>query len=104
MALLTIQDANNGLQDVVTVAAAGGGDTVPKGMKAAGWSTGVVLVVRNADATPTNVTVNGVVYAVPATTGLALIPINGVYPDRPVAVTYSKVTSLTVGVVQLAGK
>lgn len=106
MALLTINDASAGIQnaDTMLVAAAGGGDTVEPGARSAGWSTGVVLIVRNADATPTNVTVNGVVYAVPATNGLAIIPVTGFYPKNAKTITYSKVTSLTVGAFQLAGK
>lgn len=100
MALLTVQDARNGLQSVVMGAAAGGGDQIPQGTKAA-WSLPVFLLVRNADTTATNVTVKGVVYAVPATTGTAVIPVFGVYFGAPVGVTYSKVTSLTVAAVRV---
>jgi hypothetical protein len=102
MAVLTIQNGTNGLQDVTTTPAAGGGDTVAQGTRVAGHDLGVVLVVRNADATTTTVTVNGVGYVVPATTGLALIPIFGTYFGAAVPVTYSKVTSLTVGAVRFA--
>jgi hypothetical protein len=104
MALLTPQDASAGVANLTRVAAAGGGDTIGPGMNAAGWSTGVFLLVQNGDATSTTVTVDGMPFVVPATTGLALIPVKGVYPDKPKAVTYSKVTSLTVAAVQLAGK
>lgn len=100
MAVIAIQNGTAGLQDVTTAAASGGGDTIAQGTRGGGWDLSVVLVVRNADATPTNVTVNGVVYAVPATTGLALIPVNGVYFGAPTTVTYSKVTSLTVAAVR----
>jgi hypothetical protein len=102
MAVIAIQNGTGGLADVTTAAATGGGDTIAQGTRAAGWDQSVVLVVRNADATLTNVTVNGVVYACPATTGLSLIPVGGIYFGSPVAVTYSKVTSLTVGAVRLA--
>ena len=100
MAVIALQNGANGIQDVTTVAATGGGDTIAQGTRAAGYDLGVALIVRNADATPTNVTVNGVVYAVPATTGLAYIPVNGIYFGAPVAVTYSKVTSLTVAAIR----
>lgn len=104
MALLTPQDASAGLANVPRVAATGGGDTIGPGMNAAGWSTGVFLLVQNGDATATTVTVDGTPYVVPATTGLALVPVKGVYPDKPRNITYSKVTSLTVAAVQIAGK
>lgn len=104
MALLTINDASAGLQSAPLVAAAGGGDTIEPGARNAGWTTGVFLVVRNADTTTTDVTVNGVVYTVPANTGLAIIPVSAFYPKNAKAITYSKVTSLTVGAFQLAGK
>lgn len=104
MALLTTQDASAGLASVATVAASGGGDTVTPGARSGGWGTGVFLVVRNTDAASKDVTVRGVVYTVPATTGLAIIPISGVYPNNPVPVTYSAVTNLAVGVVQIEGK
>jgi len=104
MALIATQDANAGLQDVVMVAANVGGDTIRPGMKAGGWGTGVFLLVRNTDAATKTVTYNGVAYVVPATTGLAVIPISGVYPEQPKAVTYSAITGVTVAVVQIEGK
>lgn len=102
MAVIAIQEGAGGIANVTTAAANGGGDTIAQGTDAAGWGLRTLLVVRNADATPTTVTVNGTPYACPATTGLSLIPVNGVYYGAPVAVTYSKVTSLTVGAVRLA--
>lgn len=104
MALLTIQDASGGLQDVVMGAANGGGDTVEPGMKAGGWGTGVFLLVRNTDAATKTVTVNGVGYVVPATTGLAVIPVSGVYPKNAKPITYSAVTGVTIAAVQIEGK
>ncbi len=100
MATLTVQDARAGLQSVNMVAAAGGGDSIPQGTRTA-WSIPVFLVVRNADATSTTVTVKGVAYVVPATTGLAIIPVFGIYHGQLVAATYSKVTSLTVAAVKV---
>lgn len=100
MATLTVQDARAGLQSITMGAAAGGGDSVPQGTKAA-WSLPVILLVRNADATSTTVTVRGVAYVVPATTGTAVIPIFGIYFGGLVPVTYSKVTSLTVAAVRV---
>ncbi|MEU5938643.1 hypothetical protein ABZ807_05545 [Micromonospora sp. NPDC047548] len=104
MALLATQDAAAGLANVARVAANGGGDTVAAGSRAAGWDLGVFLLVQNADATATTVTVDGVPYSVPATTGLAVIPVYRTTAGTIVAVTYSKVTTLTVAAVQLAGK
>lgn len=104
MALLTIQDATAGLQDVVMGAATGGGDTVNPGARAGGWGTGVFLLVRNTDAATKTVTVDGVAYVVPITTGLAVIPVKGVYPNIPKAITYSAVTNLSIAAVQIEGK
>ncbi len=102
MAVIAIQNGTAGLQDVTTAAASGGGDTIAQGTRAAGWDQSVVLVVRNADATPTTVTTPSGAFIVPATTGLAIIPVSGIYFGAAVPVTYSKVTSLTVGAVRLA--
>lgn len=102
MAVIAIQDGSAGLANVTTAAATGGGDTIAQGSRGAGWDQGVILVVRNADAATKTVTVQGTPYIVPATTGLAIIPVYGVYFGAPVAVTYSAVTSLTVGAVRLA--
>lgn len=104
MALLATQDASAGLQDVVMGAANAGGDTVTPGARAGGWGTGVFLLVRNTDAAAKTVTVRGVAYVVPLTTGIAVIPISGVYPNNPVPVTYSAVTGVTVAAVQIEGK
>ncbi len=104
MAVLQIQDASAGLASVNMVTAAGGGDVIPSGSRAGGWDLGVFLLVRNLDAATKTVTVDGVGYVVPATTGLAVIPVNRTAYGTPVGVTYSAVTSLTVAAVQLAGK
>ncbi len=104
MALLATQDASAGLASVTMSAASGGGDTVAAGSRAAGWDLGVFLLVRNADATATTVTVDGVPFSVPATTGTAVIPVYRTAVGTVLSITYSKVTSLTVAAVQLAGK
>lgn len=104
MALLTIQDASAGLANITRVAATGGGDTIPAGARGAGWTTGVLLVVQNTDVATKTVTVENMApVVVPATTGLAIIPIFGFY-ERPRTITYSAVVGVTVGAVQLAGK
>lgn len=101
MAALTVQDGSAGIAATFT-AAAGGGDTVAGGIADGGWHLPVVLLVKNADTTATNVTVGSLpVVSVPATTGTAVIPVIGSPYGAPVAVTYSKVTSLTVAAVRL---
>jgi hypothetical protein len=101
MALLAVQNASGGLGDVTAAAATGGGDTVPSGGAAGGWSLGTFLLVLNGDATPTNVTVEGMtVVAVAATSrGIIPIPYKGFGAVRSIA--YSKVTSLTVAAVRI---
>lgn len=103
MAALTVQDGSAGFAAATLGAAAAGGDTVEGGAFDGGWHLPVVLLVRNADTTATNVTVGTLpAVSVPATTGVAVIPVvaGGRY-GIPVAVTYSKVTSLTVAAVRL---
>lgn len=103
MALLAVQDASEGLANVVRSAATGGGDTVPPGARAGGWGTGVFLLVQNTDVAAKTVTVEGLApIVVPANTGLAVIPIWGVY-ERPRTVAYSAVTGVTVAAVRLHG-
>lgn len=104
MSVLTVEDAKAGIQSLTMNACAGGGDSVAAGVKMGGWELPVVLVVRNADASPKTVTVQGVPYVVPATTGIAVIPVRGSskYGDS-VAITYSAVTSLTIGACRLSG-
>lgn len=102
MAVLTVQDASAGLQSVTMAAAAGGGDSAPGGTRTGGWELPVTLLVSNASAGAITVTVDGVGYIVPITTGLAAIPLRGgVAYGASKAITYSGVTSLTVGVVRL---
>lgn len=104
MAALTIQDGSAGYAAASFGAAAGGGDTVAGGVRQGGWHIPVVLLVKNADATSTNVTVGSLpAVSVPASTGVAVIPVMGSPVGAAVPVTYSKVTSLTVAAVRLTG-
>jgi hypothetical protein len=105
MAAITIQDGGAGWGGNLAAfaAATGGGDTITtsRATTCGGWQLPVVLLVRNADATPTDVTVAGTpLLSVPATTGFAAIPVL-VGQGCVAAVTYSKVTSLTVAAVRL---
>jgi len=103
MAVLTVQDGSAGIQDVTMSACAGGGDSVAAGVKVGGWELPVVLVVKNGDASTKTVTVSGVAYIVPATTGVAVIPVRaGYHYGDSVAITYSAVTSLSIGAVRLS--
>ena len=103
MAVFAVEDASAGIQSLTMNAAAGGGDSAPAGVKIGGWELPVVLVVRNTDASSKTVTVAGVAYVVPATTGIALIPIRGSYKyGDSVAITYSATTGVTVGVGRLS--
>lgn len=104
MAVFTVEDASKGIQSLTMNAANGGGDSVAAGSKMGGWELPVIIVVRNADASSKTVTVQGTAYVVPATTGTAVIPIRGsMKPGDSVAITYSAVTSLTVGACRLYG-
>lgn len=104
MALLSVQDASEGLQSVVFQAAAGGGDQVAQGSRAS-WDIGVILIVRNTDVAAKTVTVtettgNARQFIVPATTGIAVIPILGIPYGQLQAITYSAVTGVTVAAVR----
>lgn len=101
MAALTVENGSAGVAPTFG-AAAGGGDTVAGGVMDGGWHLPVVLLVKNGDTTATNVTVGALpAVSVPATTGLAVIPVISSPYGTAVAVTYSKVTSLTVAAVRL---
>jgi len=99
MTLIAIQEADAGNQNI-TFAAAGGPDTMVGAARAGGWDLGVVLLVRNVDAATRTVTVDGVGYVVPATTGFAVIPIRGALGALK-TITYSAVTNVTVAAVRL---
>jgi hypothetical protein len=107
MATLAVQDAPvTGLDSVVFTAAAAGGDEAPTG-------GGVVLLVRNTDGTSKTVTVatpgtvrgltvEDPVMTVPATTGLAAMPLVRSVFGAMAQVTYSAVTGVSVAAVKLA--
>jgi hypothetical protein len=100
MAAIPIQDASAGLANA-TFAAAANGDTIASGSRGAGWDLGVVLLVKNGDATTTNVTIDGhPLVAVPAA-GQGVIPAYRATFGSPLLVTYSKLTSLTVAAARL---
>ena len=103
MAAIAIQEAENGVQSVTLAAATGGGDTVESGAHAGGWDLPIILVVKNTDAATKTVTVDGVAYIVPATTGIAVIPIRRGRAGIAVPVTYSAVVGVTVGALRLTG-
>lgn len=101
MAAVTVQDGSAGYA-AASFNAAANSDTVAGGAKEAGWHLPVVLLVKNADATATNVTVGSLpAVSVPATSGVAVIPVVGAPYGAAVPVTYSKLTSLTVAAVRL---
>lgn len=101
MAALTIQDASAGLQSVTMSAATAGGDTIAGGSRAANWDTGVFLLALNTGAAALTVTVNGVGYVVPLTSGVAVIPVYAAQYGSVRSITYSGVTGLTVAAVRL---
>lgn len=103
MAALTVQDGKAGLGDVQFANAAGGGDTVVGGVGAGGWALPAVLVVVNGDASPIDVTVDGLADPVTvAATATGVIPLNGGGKAGTVLdIAYSAVTSVTVAAVRL---
>lgn len=100
MATIAIQEAFAGNQNV-TFAAAVGPDTIESGSYAGGWDLPVVLIARNTDAASKTVTVDGVAFIVPATTGVAVVPVRRVTRGVPITVTYSATTGVTVAAVRL---
>lgn len=76
-------------------AASGGGDTIVGGPGDGGWDTTYLLCVIGS--TATTVTVDGTAYG-PFTSQSVLIPVRR-YNGATVAVTYSQVTTVTVGAV-----
>lgn len=102
MAVIAVQNAKDGLNDVTFTAATGGGDTIELGHAEGGHGASVVLLVKNGSAGAITVTVAGhPAVVVPITTGLGIVPVHGQPNGQARAVTYSGVTSLTVGAVRL---
>lgn len=95
MAAITVAAVGAGM---TMAAASGGGDTVTAGTKAGGWvAAGTPVLVVTVGATPTVVTLDGTAQA-SLTSQTAVYPLSGgVYNGRSLAVTYSQVTSVTVG-------
>ena len=102
MALLTVQNATNGIASVSFGAANSGGDTVPAGTRGAGWDLSVLLLVRNADAANKTVTVDGTPYVVTSGGGIAVVPVYAGTYGMVKSITYSAVTSVTVAAVRVA--
>lgn len=98
MATLTAQNIGSG--GAYTLAAAtGGGDSVAGGPSAGGWDSS--FVIANVGTTATTITIDGVAYG-PYTSQTAIVPVRR-YNGAPVAITYSQVTNVTVGLVHLGG-
>ena len=102
MAVLAMQEANDGLQSV-TMGAAANGDQIASGAEMGGWDLPVILLVRNTDAASKTVTVDGVGYVVPATTGIAVIPVRSGPLGALKTITYSALTGVTVAALRLYG-
>lgn len=105
MAVLSVQDASAGLAPTF-VAATAGGDTVSTvgTGDGGGWTLGLFILVRNADAAAKTVTVEGMApLSVPAA-GEGVIPVRVKHFGAAATITYSAVTSVTVAAVRLAGE
>lgn len=95
MAALTTQNLGKAGGAVTVAAASAGGDTIQAGTSAGGWSSPVYLMAV-VGATATTITVNGVAKG-PFTNQTAIIPVFNIYRGRRLNITYSQVTSVTVG-------
>jgi hypothetical protein len=103
MAALTLQTVPVGGIDLGALAsAAGGGDTVQvTSHETGGYDTApAVLIFRNGDASSKTVTCDGTALIVTAG-NIGIIPLKTGYGGKNIAVTYSAVTSCTVGAFQL---
>lgn len=99
MAALTTQNLSGMGGAITTAAAAGGGDTIESSQLAGGWGQATLLVVV-VGATATTVTLDGTAgSALTSQTAIYLVP-NGPKGSRK-NITYSQVTSVTVGAVQV---
>ncbi|MDQ5815819.1 MAG: hypothetical protein M3516_05955 [Actinomycetota bacterium] len=101
MAALTTQNVSAG-GPVTVAAAAGGGDTFEQGTGAGGWSLSATFLYAVVGATATTITVDGTAYG-PYTNQTVILPArsSGMSGAGTVAVTYSQVTSVTVGAVEV---
>lgn len=103
MAAITLQQVPaDGLDLGTLTAATGGGDTVQvTSPETGGWSSApAVFIARNGDAASKTITVNGNAKAV-AAGAIGVWPLVTGQGGLNVAVTYSAVTSVTVGAFQL---
>lgn len=103
MTALTLQQVPAGGLDLGGLAAAaGGGDTIQvTAPETGGWdSAPAVFVVRNGDVASKTVTVDGTALVV-AAGAIGVVPLKTGYGGKNIAVTYSAVTSVTVGAFQL---
>lgn len=99
MAALTVQQVPIGGLDIgALAAAAGGGDTVQvTSMETGGYDNApAVFIARNGDAAAKTITVDGTALIV-AAGAIGIVPLKTGYGGKNIAVTYSAVTSVTVG-------
>lgn len=103
MAEITVQDVPaDGLADFTLAAANAGGDTVVAGHHIGGHELdGVMVQVTNDDTTSKDVTVGSLPALTVAAGDTALIPANVGVGDVTLNVTYSAVTSVTIGAFRL---
>lgn len=104
MAALTLQQIPvTGLDIGTLAAAAGGGDTVQcTANEMGGWdNAAAVLVFRNGDASAKTVSIAGATPVSVAAGAIGIFPLKTGYGGANVAITYSAVTSCTVGAFQL---
>lgn len=104
MAALTLQQIPvTGLDIGTLAAAAGGGDTVQcTAHETAGWDANpAVFIFRNGDAASKTVTIGTAAPVTVAAGAIGIFPLKTGYGGANIAVTYSAVTSCTVGAFQL---
>jgi hypothetical protein len=102
VALLAVQDASAGLVPTFTASAAT--DTVDTSDcgRAGGWDLGVIVIVRNADASSHNVTVDGLALTAVAAGASAVFPIRRKHFGAVCNIVSSAVTSQTVAAVRMS--
>lgn len=104
MAALTLQQVPAAGLDIGALApATAGGDTVQvTANEMGGWDVGAAcLIFRNGDAAAKTVTIAGAAPVSVAAGAIGIFPLKTGYAGANIAVTYSAVTSCTVGAFQL---
>ena len=104
MAALTLQQIPvTGLDIGTLAAAAGGGDTVQvTANEVGGWDVAAAcLIFRNGDAASKTVTIGSASPVTVAAGAIGIFPLKTGHYGQNIAVTYSAVTSCTVGAFQL---